>query len=65
MRTLSNRNADQRAAGRKAIADELLSSGRDLFPVWADRLTQGTSGALPERGVDVGIADAPAGTHAK
>jgi hypothetical protein len=65
VRTLSNRIADQRAAGRRAIADELLSSGRDLFPVWADRLTQGTSGALPERGVDVGIAEAPAGSHAK
>jgi hypothetical protein len=65
VRTLSNRVADQHAAGRQAIADELLSSGRDLFPVWADRLTQGTSGALPERGVDVGIAEAPASSHAK
>jgi hypothetical protein len=65
VRTLSNRIADQRAAGRKAIADELLSSGRELFPVWADQLTQGTSGALPERGVDVGIAEAPGGNQAK
>lgn len=65
VRTLSNRIADQRAAGRKAIADELLSSGRDLFPVWAELLTRGTSGALPERGVEVGTAEMPVGDHAK
>jgi hypothetical protein len=65
VRVLSNRIADQRATGRVGIADELLSSGRDLFPVWADRLTQGTAGALPERGVEVGTVETPAYHHAK
>lgn len=60
VQTLSNRIADQRAAGRKTVADDLLSSGRDLFPVWADQLTQGKPGALPEAGVEIGTAEAPA-----
>jgi hypothetical protein len=47
VQTLSNRIADQRAAGRKTVADDLLNSGRDLFPASADQLTQGIAGALP------------------
>lgn len=43
---LSNRIADQRAAGRQSLADGLLSSGRELFPAWAEQLTQGTPGVL-------------------
>jgi hypothetical protein len=57
--TLSNRIADQRAAGRKTVAEDLLNSGRDLFPVWADQLAQGKSGALPEAGVEIGTQQAP------
>ena len=58
-RTLSNRIADQRAVGRNTIADDLLSSGRELFPVWADQLTQGTPGVLPQAGVEVDTVAAP------
>jgi hypothetical protein len=46
-RVLANRIADQRAAGRSGIADELLSSGRELFPASADELARGTPGVLP------------------
>ncbi len=54
--TLSNRIADQRTAGRSTIADELLASGRSLFPDLADLLTQGKAGALPAGGIEVGTA---------
>jgi hypothetical protein len=54
VQTLSNRIADQRAAGRATVADDLLKSGRELFPVAADQLTRGKSGALPEEGVQMG-----------
>jgi hypothetical protein len=54
VQTLSNRIADQRAAGRGAIADELLASGGTLFPEYADVLTRGKAGALPEGGIEVG-----------
>lgn len=53
-RTLSNRIADQRAAGRATIVDALLESGRDLFPAWADQLSQGKPGELPQAGVEIG-----------
>jgi hypothetical protein len=43
---LSNRIADQRAAGRQPLADGLLTSGRELFPAWAEQLTQGAPGVL-------------------
>jgi hypothetical protein len=56
-RVLSNRIADQRAAGRTAVADDLLSSGRRLFPASADQLAHGRRGALPEGGVDIGTVD--------
>src|SRR5581483_7828716 len=52
-RTLSNRIADQRAAGRSVIVDALLQDGRDLFPAWADQLNQGQPGVLPQAGVEV------------
>lgn len=58
-RVLSNRIADERGAGRTAIADDLLSSGRRLFPAAADQLTHGIRGALPEGGVDIGTVDTP------
>jgi len=51
--TLSNRIADQRTAGRSAIADDLLTSGRSLFPDFADLLAQGQAGALPAGGLEV------------
>ena len=54
VQTLSNRIADQRAAGRGAIVEELLGSGRALFPDHADVLTRGKAGALPESGIEVG-----------
>lgn len=56
-RVLSNRIADQRAAGRTAVADDLMISGRKLFPAWADELTHGSRGALPEGGVEIGTAE--------
>jgi hypothetical protein len=59
VRTLSNRIADQRAAGRKSIVVDLLSSGRELFPSEADQLAQGTPGVLPEEGVEMGARDTP------
>jgi hypothetical protein len=59
-RTLSNRIADQRASGRKNIVDDLVNGGRDLFPAWADQLTQGTPGLLPQGGVEIGALEAPA-----
>ena len=59
-RTLANRIADQRAAGRTTIADGLVSTGRELFPAWAEQLTQGTPGALPQEGVEVGAGAVPA-----
>lgn len=52
--TLSNRIADQRAAARDTIADELLASGRNLFPDFADLLTRGKAGALPASGIELG-----------
>lgn len=54
--TLSNRIADQRTAGRGTIADELLTSGRSLFPDHADLLAQGNAGALPAGGIELGTA---------
>jgi hypothetical protein len=51
-RTLANRIADQRASGREKIADDLLNSGRDLFPASADLLSQGRNGELPTDGVE-------------
>jgi hypothetical protein len=46
-RVLANHIADQRAAGRSGIADELLAAGRDLFPDSAEDLGRGTPGVLP------------------
>lgn len=54
--TLSNRIADQRAAGRGTIAEELLTSGRTLFPDFADMLSGGKAGALPASGIELGTA---------
>ena len=56
--TFANRIADQRAAGRKNIVDELISAGKELFPAWADQLGQGKVGALTQAGVEID-ADAP------
>ncbi len=61
-RTLSNRIADQRAAGRQIIAEGLTNTGRELFPSWVELLGHGTSGVLPSTGVEVGtVATPPAG----
>jgi hypothetical protein len=51
-RTLANRIADHRAAGRGTIADDLLGSGRILFPAAAELLSQGRTGELPTDGVE-------------
>ncbi len=59
VQTLSNRIADQRAAGRATVADELLNSGRDLFPAWTEQLARGKSGVLPAAGVEIGTEEAP------
>ena len=57
MRTLSNRIADQGAAGRKVIVADLVSSGRGLFPAWAEQLTQGKPGVLSQAGVEIGAVN--------
>jgi hypothetical protein len=56
--TLSHRIADQHAAGRDTIAGELLTSGRNLFPDFADLLTRGKAGALPASGIELGTTTA-------
>lgn len=48
---LADRIADQRAAARGTVADDLLSCGRELFPAWQQLLPQGRAGALPQTGV--------------
>jgi hypothetical protein len=58
VRTYADRIADQRAAGRKNIADDLIDAGKELFPAWADQLSQGRAGALSQAGVEV-ATDAP------
>jgi hypothetical protein len=57
--TLSNRIADQRAAGRDTVAEDLATYGRDLFPAWAALLTRGAAGALPQSGVEIGTTAGP------
>jgi hypothetical protein len=47
--TLAHRIADQQAAGRDTIADDLLNAGRQLFPASANLLTRGRSGQLGDR----------------
>jgi hypothetical protein len=54
-RVLANRIADQRAAGRGKIADDLLRAGQEAFPTRTDLLAQGRAGALPETGVETGV----------
>ncbi len=54
--TLSNRIADQRAAGRSTIAEDLLIAGRTLFPDLAEMLIRGKAGALPVGGIEVGTS---------
>jgi hypothetical protein len=62
---LANRIADQRAAARKEIADELLAVGRELFPAQAEQLEKGTAGALPDDDVSIATDAAPAPATAK
>jgi serine/threonine protein kinase len=52
-RTLANRIADERAAGRTTVAATLLEGGRAVFPDSAAVLEQGTAGALPKTGLAV------------
>jgi hypothetical protein len=47
--TLAHRIADQQAAGRDTIAEDLLNAGRQLFPASANLLTRGRSGQLGDR----------------
>ena len=58
-RVLANRIADQLAAGRVKIADDLLRDGQEAFPTRADLLAHGRAGALPETGVETGVDEAP------
>ena len=51
--TFADRIADQRAAGRKNIVDDLITAGKDLFPTSADQLSQGRAGALTQAGVEI------------
>ncbi len=51
--TFADRIADQRAAGRKNIAEDLIAAGKDLFPALADQLSQGRVGALTQAGVEI------------
>ena len=51
--TFADRIADQRAAGRKNIVDDLIATGKELFPEWADQLGQGRAGALTQAGVEI------------
>jgi serine/threonine protein kinase len=46
-KTLANRIADQRAAGRVSLADTLLRSGRQIFPSYSGLLERGMPGLLP------------------
>ena len=46
-RTLANRIADQRAAGRASVADTLRTAGQQLFPRYAQLLDRGEPGRLP------------------
>jgi len=46
-RTLANRIADQRAAGRPTVAGSLLDAGRTVFADQSALLEQGKPGALP------------------
>lgn len=64
-RTLGNRIADQRAAGRTVIANDLLNSGQDLFPVWTAELAHGQPGMLPNAGVAVETAGEPSREQAR
>jgi hypothetical protein len=58
-RVLADRIADQRAAGRVKIADDLLRDGQQAFPTRADLLAHGRAGALPETGVETSVDEAP------
>jgi serine/threonine protein kinase len=44
--TLADRIADQKAAGRQAVADKLLESGTQIFPDYRNILARGTAGVL-------------------
>ena len=52
-RTLANRIADQRAAGRLTIASGLVESGKALFPDQVSVLEHGTAGAIPNTPIEV------------
>jgi serine/threonine protein kinase len=51
--TLADRIADERAAGRGAVADRLLQSGQKLFPKDTALLGRGTAGVLPNTPISV------------
>lgn len=52
-RTLADRIADQRAAGRATVADALEKSGRALFPDEAQVLRSGQAGRLPAASLEI------------
>jgi hypothetical protein len=51
--TLADRIADQRAAQRDVIADRLLEAGKQIFPSYAEVLSTGKAGALPDAPIDI------------
>jgi hypothetical protein len=52
--TLADRIADQRAAGRETVANQLLDSGKQVFPSFPGILDHGRAGALPDTPIAVG-----------
>jgi hypothetical protein len=51
--TLADRIADQRAANREVVADKLLEAGKQIFPKYAQVLSDGSAGALPDAPIEV------------
>jgi serine/threonine protein kinase len=51
--TLADRIADQRAAQRDVIADRLLEAGKQIFPNYAEMLSTGKAGALPDAPIEI------------
>jgi len=51
--TLADRIADQRAAGRQAVADRLLEAGQQIFPDYHNILVRGMAGVLPSKPIEV------------
>jgi len=51
--TLADRIADQRVAGRQAVADRLLEAGQQIFPDYHNILVRGKAGVLPSKPIEI------------